>query len=97
MMMGDTDLPFHRMMRKYGVSYVISGHVHEYLRMEREGIVYLMAGSSGGHLRGHDPRKGFEQGWFFGHLLVKVEGTSVEAVVEEVGEPFGRGRRFVAH
>jgi predicted phosphodiesterase len=97
MMLGNTDVPFHQMMRKYGVTYVISGHVHQYLRMERDGIVYMLAGSSGGHLRGHDPVKGFDQGWFFMHLSMKVQGTSVQATVQEAGEPFGRGRSFTAH
>jgi 3',5'-cyclic AMP phosphodiesterase CpdA len=82
-MLGNSDLPFHQMMRKYGVSYVVSGHVHRYLRTELDGIVYLLAGSSGGHLRGHDPAKGVEQGWLFMHLLVKVQGTKVEATVKE--------------
>jgi predicted phosphodiesterase len=87
LMLGDTNSPFQKMMRKYGVSYVVSGHVHQYLRMEREGIVYLMAPSSGGHLRGHDPAKASAQGWFFGYLLVKVEGTTVEAAVREAHAP----------
>jgi 3',5'-cyclic AMP phosphodiesterase CpdA len=95
-MLGNSDLPFHQMMRKYGVNYVVSGHVHQYLRKEQDGIVYLLAGSSGGHLRGHDPAKGFAQGWFFSHLLIKVDGTKIEAMVQEATEPFGRGRRFVA-
>ena len=97
LMLGNTDLSFHRMMRKFGVSYVVSGHVHQYLRLERDGVVYLMAGSSGGHLRGHDPAKSFDQGWFFMYLLMKVRGANVEAIVQEAAEPFGRGRRFVAH
>ena len=91
-----SDLSFHQLMRKYGVNFVLSGHVHQYRTLQRDGVVYLLAGSSGGHLRGHDPARDFAQGWFFMHLLMKVDGTQVHATVQEATEPFGRGRRFLA-
>ncbi len=91
-----TDFAFHRMMLKYRVQYVICGHVHQFSRLEREGIVYMVVGSSGGHLRGHDPLKDFGQGWFYHHVEVRVSGTRVEMTVKETAPPFGKGRTFKA-
>jgi 3',5'-cyclic AMP phosphodiesterase CpdA len=83
--------PFHQLVRKYGVSYVVSAHVHQFSRMERDGIVYMMAGSSGGRLRGHDPVKEFNQGWFYQWLRVNVKGSAIEVIVKELDPPFGQG------
>lgn len=94
MKLGATDLPFHALMKKYEVGYVVSGHVHQYSSVERDGILYLVVGSSGGHLRGHDPENAFARGWFFHHVDVRVQGTKAEMTVVETGPPFGRGRTF---
>ena len=67
--------PFHQLVRKYGVTYVVSAHVHQFSRMELDGIVYVMAGSSGGRLRGHDPLRDFGQGWFYQWIRVSVKGS----------------------
>jgi Icc protein len=84
-----SQFPFHQLARKYGARYVISGHGHQFLRLFEDGIVYLEAGSSGGKLKG----AGFEQGWFFGHVLAHVMGVKVEMTVQEVDEPFGKSRK----
>lgn len=84
--------PFHRLMQKYKVGYVISGHGHQFSHMERDGIAYMMVGSSGGHLRGHDPMKDYDQGWFFHHVEVSVQGAALVMTIREVGPPFGRSR-----
>ena len=86
--------PFHQLVRKYGVTYVVSAHVHQFSRMERDGIVYMMAGSSGGRLRGHDPLKDFTQGWFYQWIRVKVKGSGVQATIKELDAPFGQGRKI---
>ena len=70
--------PFHQLVKKYGVHYVVSGHGHQYVRATEDGIVYLEAPSSGGKLKG----QGFDQGWFFGHVLVTVKGASVDMKVK---------------
>ncbi len=88
--------PFHQLARKYGVSYVVSAHVHQFSRMEQDGIVYIMAGSSGGRLRGHDPLQDFEQGWFYQWIQVNVEGPKVRATIKELAAPFGKGRAIDA-
>jgi predicted phosphodiesterase len=83
-----SQFPFHQLARKYGVRYVISGHGHQFVHLVEDGIVYLEAGSSGGKLKG----EGFEQGWFFGHILARVMGAKVEMTVEEIDGPLGKGR-----
>ena len=88
----NTAFPFHQLIRKYNVSYVVGAHVHQFSRMQRDGIVYLLAGSSGGHLRGHDPLKDFAQGWFYQWIQVTVKGSDVQAVIQELNAPFGKGR-----
>lgn len=85
-----SQFPFHQLVKKYGVRYVVSGHGHQYVRALEDGIVYLEAPSSGGKLKG----QGFDQGWFFGHVLVTVKGASVDMTVHEIGRPFGDGRSF---
>ena len=94
--LGSTDFPFHKLMKQYAVQAVICGHVHQFSRMEHDGVVYMVVGSSGGHLRGHNPDTEFDKGWFFHHVEAQVTGTSVEMRVKEVGAPFGKGRSFNA-
>ncbi len=84
----NSQFPFHELMKKFGVGYVVSGHGHQFVRGALDGVVYLEAPSSGGKLKG----QGYEQGWFYGHVLVTVKGTKVEMTVKEIGQPFGQGR-----
>jgi len=74
--------PLHRLARKYGVRYVIAGHIHEMLHMELEGVSYVSLPSAGGHLR---LSSRYEDGWFFGHTLVEVRGSGVRFEVREIG------------
>ena len=82
------EFPLHQLARKYAVDYVISGHDHQFVRLARDGIVYLEAGSSGAKLKGD----GFEQGWFYQHALARVTSGRAEIAIEEIGPPFGKGR-----
>ena len=34
----------------------------------------------------------YEDGWFFGHALVEVQGTSIRFQIEESKAPHGEGR-----
>ena len=86
------DFPLHRLARKYGVRYVISGHGHQFVRGVQDGIVYLEVGSSGGHLRGTE----FSQGWFFHHVYARVKGSKIDMTVKEIDGPLGKGRMFKA-
>jgi hypothetical protein len=79
----------HRIAKKYGVQYVIAGHVHQLLRFDLEDVTYLSMPSSGGHLR--NSRK-YEDGWFFGHALVEVRGTEIDLQIQELKPPHGQGR-----
>jgi Icc protein len=86
------DTRLHRIASKYGVTHIVSGHVHKFGRFEMDGIVYLLVGSSGARLRGAS----FEDGWFYHHVLATVRGGEVVLEVKETGRPFGQGRSFRA-
>jgi predicted MPP superfamily phosphohydrolase len=73
--------PIHQLAKKYGVQYVVSGHVHQMIHATLEGITYLSMPSAGGHLRG---TMKYEDGWFFAHTLVEVTGTDVRMHVKEI-------------
>jgi predicted phosphodiesterase len=84
--------PLHQIAKRYGVTHIVSGHVHKFGYFEMDGVVYLLVGSSGGRLRGAK----FEDGWFFHHILATVRGGEVELQVNETKPPLGRGRSFRA-
>jgi Icc protein len=88
----NSQFPFHQLIAKYGVRYVVSGHGHQYVREMLDGVTYLEAPSSGGKLKG----QGFAQGWFYGQVLVTVKGSKVDLTVKEVGPPLGQGRVITA-
>jgi 3',5'-cyclic-AMP phosphodiesterase len=73
--------PLHRLARKYGVRYVVAGHIHEMLHMELEGVSYISLPSAGGHLRLSGR---YEDGWFFGHTVAEVRGSEVHFEIREV-------------
>jgi predicted phosphodiesterase len=79
----------HQLARRYGVQYVIAGHVHQMLRFDLQGVTYLSMPSSGGHLRTSEE---YGDGWFFGHALVAVHGTDINFQIEELKPPHGQGR-----
>jgi len=81
--------PLHRLARRYGVQYVVAGHVHQMLRFELEGVTYVSMPSSGGHLRLSGV---YEDGWFFGHALVEAHAKSIDFQIREAGPPRGEGR-----
>jgi predicted phosphodiesterase len=81
--------PVHQLLLKYGVRYVFTGHLHKMVHAELGGITYLCLPSSGGHLR---DTKRYEDGWFFGHTSVGVEGDRLNIRFEETGPPYGQGR-----
>jgi predicted phosphohydrolase len=77
----NTSSPLHRLARKYGVRYVIAGHIHEMLHMELDGVSYVSLPSAGGHLRLSGR---YEDGWFFGHTLVEVRASGVRLEIREI-------------
>jgi hypothetical protein len=88
-MFGNRQAPFHQLMLKYGVRYVIAGHVHQMLHTDLDGVMYLDLASSGGHLR---DTKAYKRGWFFEHTTVLVEGTGARFEIHELKPPLGEGR-----
>jgi 3',5'-cyclic-AMP phosphodiesterase len=88
-LLGDSNHPFHQLLKKYGVQYVLAGHVHQVIHLELDNITYLDVPSAGGHLR---DTKTYERGWFFGHTLATVEGSQVLLRIAELPAPYGQGR-----
>ncbi len=87
--MGNTGAPFHQLMKKYGVRFVVAGHVHEMMHLPVDGVEYISAPSAGGHLRASGK---YEDGWFFGYTVATVKGTDVQFEVRELPAPNGEGR-----
>lgn len=79
----------HQLAKRYGIQYVIAGHVHQMLHIELEGVDYISMVSSGGHLRS---TRAYDDGRFFGHAWVQVEGGKPSFEIHEAGSPFGQGR-----
>jgi predicted phosphodiesterase len=70
------NFPLHRIVRKYGVGFVVSGHTHEFDRSEYEGVEYIVVGSSGGsltHGKGPVPTNSGLDGLYYGYAWVHVE------------------------
>jgi 3',5'-cyclic AMP phosphodiesterase CpdA len=92
-----SEFPLHRLATEYGVDYVISGHGHQFVRMVRDGIVYMEIGSSGANIaRRLRNGQGFAQGWFYHHVWGRVKGSKVQFTVKEIDGPMGEGRMFRA-
>jgi Icc protein len=79
-----------RLARQYGVQYVIAGHLHQMLHLSLQGVTYISMPSAGGHLRNSEK---YEDGWFFGHVLVQVQGSETQFQIEEAKPPHGQGRK----
>lgn len=91
---GSGKFPLHELAVKHKVRAIISGHAHQFIRIVRDDVEYLAIGSSGGHLRGHDPLKDFKDGWFYHHARVRVRGVVADITINEIGPPEGKGRSF---
>ena len=87
--LGNPAFALHQLALRYGVKYVVAGHIHQMLHFDLDGVMYLSMASSGGHLR---EDKSFEHGWFFQHTLVHVHGDKVSFEIKELPKPFGQGR-----
>ena len=87
--LGNPKFALHQLAWRYGVQYVIAGHLHQMLHLELDGVTYISMASSGGHLR---LSRAYADGWFFGYALVEVHGQSVDVQIKELGPPHGEGR-----
>lgn len=81
--------PLHQLANKYGVQYVLAGHIHQMIHIDLEGVSYISLPSAGGHLRLSEQ---YQDGWFFAHTLAEVSGTTVNLQIKELGAPHGQGR-----
>ena len=87
--LGNPAFPLHQLATRYGVKWVVAGHIHQMLRFDLDGVTYLSMASSGGHLR---EDKSYEHGWFFQHTVAHVHGNNVTFEIKELRKPFGKGR-----
>ena len=94
MMLDDKQFRLHQIVTRRRVDYVISGHLHQFIRFERDGVNYVVVGSSGGRLRGKLSGLGFRDGWFYHHVEANVAEGRASLTVHELGQPFGEGRSF---
>jgi Icc protein len=78
---GNPDFRLHQLARKYGVQYVIAGHLHEMLHYQLEGMDYVSLPSAGGHLRASGK---YRDGWFFGYTDVNVRNNMAELQIHEL-------------
>lgn len=87
----------HDLARTHGVSHVITGHGHRFVRQVEDGIVYMEVGSSGGQMTGGLERgEGFRDGRFYHWVWGHVKGDKVRLTVKEIGGHMGEGRMFNA-
>lgn len=95
---GDADFRLHELAKKHRVHAVISGHGHQFVRMVRDGIVYMEVGSSGGTMAGGFRRgEGFRDGRFYHWVWGHVNGREVSFTVKEIDGQMGAGRSFDAN
>jgi hypothetical protein len=93
----DGEFPLHELAKKYGVSNIISGHGHKFVRRVRDGIAYMEVGSSGGQMTGGLVRgEGFKDGRFYHWVSGYVKRGKVSFTVKELGGAMGQGRMFEA-
>lgn len=89
------DFDLHRLAKRHGVTHIFSGHGHQLVHLESDGIHYTEIGSSGGSVdRGLLRREGFRQGWFYHYFLLKIQAEQVAITVRELPPPHGLGRTF---
>lgn len=84
--LGSGEFPLHQIVREHKVDYVISGHLHQLVQLQRDGVPYVALGSSGaGMERGLQRGEGRAQGWFYQHARCTVEGGRVQCAIKELG------------
>ena len=88
-MLENPRFPLHQLALRYGVRYVIAGHVHQMLHGDLDNVMYLSMPSSGGHLRNSGK---YQDGWFFAYTVVAVRGSEVRFEIHELKAPYGEGR-----
>ncbi len=77
---------WHPVFVDLGVDIVFTGHAHNYERIERDGVTYLVVGGGGATLqplaedRLEGSRAGSDDHWFYVRVRTDSEGIHVEAV-----------------
>jgi len=76
---GEKDI-MHNIFKEANVNYVISGHVHYFMRTNFDGIKYYIIGSSGAKVEGNEAL-----GEFYGYAWVKIEDTTLSITYIKLG------------
>lgn len=77
--------PLHELFKANGVDWVFTGHYHSYAYTQKDGIQYVLMGSSGGRIGANPDRGEFYQfGWFTvrngeGHFALIRQGAVLPA------------------
>jgi len=77
---------WHPVFVELGVDIVFNGHAHNYERIERDGVTYLVVGGSGARLRPLGPervegsRVAHDDRYFYVRVIAGPDGIQVEAV-----------------
>ncbi len=73
---------FHEIFVKYNVEAVFNGHYHTYCETEKDGIHYIMVGTSGGAT----DKNADSRGRFYNYLQVNVKPDNSEVLAYKLGE-----------
>ncbi len=87
--LANPNYPLGQLAAKYGVHYIIAGHVHEMMHLNVADVEYISVPSAGGHLRASVK---YEDGWFFGYILATVDGAKATFEIHELPPPNGEAR-----
>jgi hypothetical protein len=87
--LGNPEFPLQKFAMKFGVHYMIVGHVHQLIHADLDGVTYLSMPSAGGHLRLSGR---YQDGWFFGYAVVEVREHDAVFEIHELKPPHGEGR-----
>jgi hypothetical protein len=79
---GNPDFELQHIAKKYGVRFIVAGHVHKLAHAEIEGVTYISMQSAGGHLR--DSAR-YEDGWFFGYDVIEADAHGAAIQIKEMG------------
>jgi 3',5'-cyclic AMP phosphodiesterase CpdA len=80
-MLRNPNFPLHQLARRYGVQYIIAGHIHQLIHISLDGIDYVSMPSAGGHLRASGR---YDDGWFFGYAGVDVNESGVTWTIHDL-------------
>lgn len=91
------DVIYHPIFVEHGVDIVFTGHAHNYERIERDGVTYLVVGGGGAVPRALAPERveGSVDAWEGHNFYVRVDASSAGIRVEAVSVAQADEEQFV--